>query len=75
MKEAIKQLQEKAREEFNKEFGSLVIFDIKKSHHYGLLRDYPVFDEILKHQDTLVEQTYKQGRIDMKRDIEEAGLY
>jgi hypothetical protein len=73
MKEEIKQLQEKAREEFEKKFGTIAVFDIKERHHYGLAKEYPIFDELLKYQDTIIEQTYKQGyfcgREDLKIEI------
>jgi hypothetical protein len=62
MKE-IKKLQEKAREEFHRLLAIQHQIDINSI-------PYNFREVILNHQDTLIEQTYKQGREDMVKEIE-----
>jgi hypothetical protein len=59
MKEEIKQLQEKAREEFNKE---VVDYFWDKKTICGTQRlSINHIEKIIQFQNTLIEQTYKQG--------------
>jgi hypothetical protein len=54
MKEEIKQLQEKAREEFRK--------TMTDNRSWS-------WEDVLKNQDTLIEQSYKQGRKDVVKEL------
>ncbi len=62
----IKQLQEEAREEFDKGF---VIED--KYHYSRQFNKNATIPKIHLFQDTLIEQTYKQARKDILKKIKE----
>jgi hypothetical protein len=68
MKKEIKQLQEKAREEFHRLLAIQHQIDINSI-------PYNFREVILNHQDTLIEQTYKQGQIDLLRMIKKLPKY
>ncbi len=98
MKEEIKKLQEKAREEFDNMDGLKyelldAVFLSSFCFHRPLEevgagnvleeleakdiadRAYPRIRELLiRYQDTLIEQTYKQGREDLVKEIEETNI-
>jgi hypothetical protein len=78
MKEEIKQLQEKAREELEKELDKHLytcadyeISSDKIDNEILKTTGESIKKEILERQNTLIEQTYKQGMEDKDKEISE----